>query len=48
MTSTPGLTLEDLATDWLSRRMTGLAVMPGLNNDIGSVQMEADPAAIKT
>jgi hypothetical protein len=27
--------------------MTGLAAMPGLNNDIGSVQMEADPAAIK-
>jgi hypothetical protein len=47
MKTTPALTLDDLATDWLSRRMTGLAAMPGLNNDIGSVQMEADPAAIK-
>ena len=47
MKTTPTLTLDDLATDWLSRRMTGLAAMPGLNNDIGSIQMEADPAAIK-
>ncbi len=43
----PALSLDDLATDWLSRRMSGLAAMPGLNNDIGAVQMEADPAAIK-
>jgi len=44
---TPTLTLDDLCTAWLPRRMTGLAAMPGLNNDIGSIQMEADPAAIK-
>jgi len=47
MKSIPALTLDDLCTDWLARRMTGLAAMPGLNNDIGSIQMEADPAAVK-
>jgi len=43
----PGLSLDDLATAWLSRRMTQPAAMPGLNNDLGSIQIEADIAAIK-
>jgi len=45
--SLPPLSLDDLATAWLPRRMTQLAAMPGLNNDLGSVQVEADIAAIK-
>lgn len=43
----PALSLDDLATAWLPRRMTQLAGMPGLNNDLGSIQIEADIAAIK-
>lgn len=43
----PMLDLKDLATGWLRRYPTQLAAMPGLNNDIGSIQMEADPVAIK-
>ncbi len=45
--ATPALSLDDLATDWLPRSLTQLAGMPGLNNDIGAVQMEADIAAFK-
>ena len=45
--SPPILALDDLATAWLPRRLTGLAAMPGLNNDLGSVQIEADIAAVK-
>ena len=47
MEELPGLSLDDLATAWLSRRMTQPAAMPGLNNDLGSIQIEADIAAIK-
>jgi len=43
----PALTLDDLATAWLPRRITEPAGMPGLNNDIGAIQVEADVAAIK-
>lgn len=43
----PALSLDDLATAWLSRRITHLAAMPGLNNDLGAIQVEADIAAIK-
>ena len=43
----PALSLDDLATAKLKRRITDLKAMPGLNNSIGSVQMEADPVAIK-
>ena len=43
----PILSLSELQTAWLPRRMTQLAGMPGLNNDIGSLQVEADPAAVK-
>jgi len=43
----PALSLDDLATAWLPRRITQLAAMPGLNNDLGSVQIEADIAAVK-
>lgn len=45
--STPALSLDDLATDWLPRRLTQLAGLPGLNNDLGSVQIEADIVAFK-
>jgi len=27
--------------------MTVLAALPGLNNDLGALQVEADPAAVK-
>lgn len=43
----PLLDLKDLATGWLKRYPTQLAALPGLNNDIGSIQVEADPVAIK-
>ena len=43
----PALTLDDSATAWMPRRVTELAGMPGLNNDIGAIQVEADIAAIK-
>ena len=46
-TGAPALTLDDLGTAWLRRRMTRPAAMPGLGNDLGSVQIEADIAAIK-
>jgi hypothetical protein len=39
--------LKDLSTGWIRRYPTQLAAMPGLNNDIGSIQMEADPVAVK-
>jgi hypothetical protein len=39
--------LDDLATAWLRRRITHQAAMPGLGNDLGSIQMEADIAAFK-
>lgn len=39
--------LDDLATAWLRRRLTQAAAMPGLGNDLGSIQMEADIAAFK-
>ncbi len=39
--------LEDLSTAWLKRRITRLEGMPGLNNAVGSVQMEADILACK-
>ncbi len=43
----PALSLDDLATSWLTRRMTELAAMPGLNNDLGAIQAVADIAAIR-
>lgn len=43
----PALTLDDLGTAWLRRRITQPAGMPGLGNDLGSVQVEADIAALK-
>jgi hypothetical protein len=46
-TSQPAVGLDDLGTDWLRRRITRPAGMPGLGNDLGSVQMEADVAAFK-
>jgi len=47
MNTTPPISLDDLATAWLPRRISELAAMPGLNNDIGAIQVEADIAAIK-
>lgn len=47
MKITPPISLDDLATAWLPRRISELAAMPGLNNDIGAIQVEADVAAIK-
>ena len=41
------VSLDDLATAWLRRRITQQAAMPGLGNDLGSIQMEADIAAFK-
>jgi hypothetical protein len=43
----PTISLSDLSTGWLKRSMTKLEAMPGLNNDIGSIQVEADPVAVK-
>jgi hypothetical protein len=43
----PALTLDDLGTAWLRRRITQQAAMPGLGNDLGAVQVEADIAALK-
>jgi hypothetical protein len=40
-------TLDQLATAWMKRRRSVLAAMPGLTNDKGSVQAEADLCAIK-
>ena len=39
--------LSDFATGWMRRYPTQLAAMPGLNNDLGAIQMEADPVAVK-
>ena len=41
------VSLDDLATAWLKRRITQMAGMPGLCNDLGAIQIEADIAAIK-
>ena len=41
------VSLDDLATAWLRRRITRPAAMPGLCNDLGALQIEADIAAIK-
>lgn len=46
MTKIP-VSLDDLKTAWLQRRYTVQAAMPGLNNELGSIQIEADIAAIK-
>lgn len=43
----PSVSLSDLSTGWLKRYVTKLEAMPGLNNDLGSIQVEADPVAIK-
>ncbi|NQT58203.1 MAG: hypothetical protein HQ557_04390 [Bacteroidetes bacterium] len=43
----PALSLDDLSTAWLRRRVTDLKAMPGLNNTLGSIQMEADILAFK-
>lgn len=43
----PTISLSDLSTEWLKRSITKLDAMPGLNNDIGSIQVEADPVAVK-
>ena len=43
----PVLSLDALSTAWLSRRPTVLGALPGLNHDLGSIQAEADIAAIK-
>jgi len=43
----PRLTLDNLASDWLPRSFTQLAALPGLTNDLGSLQIEADLTAIK-
>jgi hypothetical protein len=43
----PALSLNDLSTAWLRRRVTDLKAMPGLNNTLGSIQMEADVLAFK-
>ena len=45
--SPPALTLDDLGTAGLRRRITQQAAMPGLGNSLGAVQIEADIAAIK-
>lgn len=39
--------LSDFATGWMRRYPTQLAAIPGLNNDLGAIQMEADPIAVK-
>ncbi len=46
-TTSPQFSLDDLATAWLKRRLGVLAAMPGLNNTLGSLQVEADPVAFK-
>jgi len=43
----PALSLDELATAWLSRRFTDLKAMPGLNNSLGSIQVESDVLGIK-
>lgn len=45
--ATPHLSLDDLATAWLPRRISCLAAMPGLNNALGAIQSEADITAFK-
>lgn len=41
------LSLDDLATGWLTRRVAQWDSNPGLNNALGSIQIEADPVAFK-
>ncbi len=40
-------TLDELATGWLTRRVAQWDSNPGLNNALGSIQVEADPVAFK-
>lgn len=44
---TTPLTLDDLATGWITRRVAQWDSNPGLNNTLGSIQIEADPVAFK-
>lgn len=41
------LTLDELASGWLTRRVAQWDSSPGLNNALGSVQIEAGPVAFK-
>ncbi len=41
------LSLDELATGWLTRRVAQWDANPGLNNALGSIQIEADPVAFK-
>jgi hypothetical protein len=41
------MTLDELATGWLTRRVAQWDANPGLNNALGSIQIEADPVAFK-
>lgn len=41
------MTLDQLATGWLTRRVAQWDSNPGLNNALGSIQVEADPVAFK-
>lgn len=41
------LSLDDLATGWITRRVAQWDSNPGLNNALGSIQIEADPVAFK-
>src|ERR1035438_8374368 len=41
------VSLDDLASAWMRRRITQSAAMPGLCNDLGAIQIESDIAAIK-
>jgi hypothetical protein len=43
----PALALDDLATAWLTRRVCQWDALPGLNHELGSLQLEADPVALK-
>ncbi len=44
---TAPMALDDLATGWLTRRVAQWDSNPGLNNALGSIQIEADPVAFK-
>jgi hypothetical protein len=41
------VSLDDLSSAWMRRRITQSAAMPGLCNDLGAIQIESDIAAIK-
>jgi hypothetical protein len=41
------LSLDNLATGWITRRVAQWDSNPGLNNALGSIQIEADPVAFK-